>query len=296
MRAVPCITAQNVETYSRPSWTQLPAYHNAMNGSGPAPSHHRYRQSSVSSGDVNQHHHNHHQEHNDDFDIDRLFDEGNAEGAMNEGDEEIEEPEFYVPRPLKSRKIEKEQFGEATDDTQCFGCEYLDDYSKKTTIPQDDIDYLRKIARDCFGRIKLAILAKGMSDFYERRIRARINANLQQGEDPLPPWPPANVAQHLRSHHQDPVVKLIVLLEETEEIREDLLGRCFEESTKHPGKDRVNSKIINDYDKIVKLQLHIQSKDPTKMAFYSAGARVNPESLTQGILSTKTKKLHDYFK
>lgn len=289
MQALEEINAE--DSYEPPAWVQLPAYQN-----GNAPSHHQYKRTRITTGDALNHigesGHDDQDDNNNAFGFE--IDNGYMEAA--EAAEEEEPPEHFIPRPVKSRRIEQEMFGKVEDDSlECFGCEYLDDYNKKTTIPQDDVDHLRSISRECFGRMKTAILAKGMSDFYEKYIRSRINSNLQPGEDPLPAWPPAKVLEHLRYHHQDPTAKLVILLEETEEIREDLLGRCFETSTRN-GRDRVNSKVINDYDKIVKLQLHIQSKDPTKMAFYSAGGRINPEALNQGILSTRTKKLHDYWK
>lgn len=207
----------------------------------------------------------------------------------------VEEPDVYESRPIKSRRIEQQEFGLPDDSMQCFGCEHLDDYSRKTTIPTDALNHLRNIGRECFGRMQTGILAKGMSDYYEKHIRAKINQNLPLGENPLLPWPPAKVLEHLRYHHQDPLVKFVILLEECEEARKEAYDRILEESTK-TGRTRINSRALKDYELLTKLQLHIQSKDPTKMAFYSAGARMNTETLSQGVLSTKTKKLHDYFK
>lgn len=206
-----------------------------------------------------------------------------------------EEAEVFTSIPVKSRRMEQDLFGKPNPTVHCFGCEYLDDYSSRTTIPEDDVEYLRKMARDCFGRMTTATLANGMSNFYEDKIRARINRNLQPGENPLPPWSPAQVLEHLRYHHQDPVVKMIVLLEEVEELRTELYDQCLEESSRNK-RIRANSRIINDYDKVVKLQLHIQSKDPTKLAFFAPGARINPDSTNQGVFSLRGKKLHTYMK
>ena len=86
----------------------------------------------------------------------------------------------------------------------------------------------------------------------------------------------------------------VVLLSETQELRADLLDRCFEVSSK-TGKSRPNKHWIECYEKIVKLQLHIQKQDATKMAFYQGSANVNPEILP-GLLSTHTKRVHNYLK
>jgi hypothetical protein len=292
MRAQPNFEQDN-SNFQRPTWACLPEFQPPEE----ALSHHRFKQTRITTGDLldtgfqiqNDF------EDNDDDGINALF----GDYPPSQQPPQHEEPEVFVPRPVKSRRIEREMFGgeddENNNNVQCFGCEYLDDYNKRTTIPTDDIEHLRSMGRECFGRMQTAILARGMSHFYEKFIRAKINANLQPGEDALPPWKEAKVLEHLRYHHQDPQVKLVVLLEETEELRTELYDRCLEESTK-TGRVRANSRVINDYDKVVKLQLHIQSKDPSKMAFYNPGARVNPESLNQGILSTRTKKLHDYWK
>lgn len=209
--------------------------------------------------------------------------------------EEEEEvvPEFFEPRPLKSRRIELESLGEAGSRSQCFGCVYFGE--KETTIPSDEMQKLIEMARQSIGRIDMLCLAQGMEDYYEKHIRQRINNRLLPGERLLPRWPAAQILEHIRHHNQDPLIQQVVLLAEAQELRTALLDCCFEMSSK-TGKVRPNKHNIESYDRIVKLQLHIQRQDASKMAFYSAGARVNPEILSQGLLSTHTKQLHNYWK
>lgn len=201
-------------------------------------------------------------------------------------------PETFEPVQLKSRRRETERLGDPGDRANCFGCVYFGE--KDTTIPSDELVHLIEMSRQSIGRIDLISLAEGMADYYERKVRTRINANLQPGERPLPYWPASQILDHIRHHNQDPQVQQVVLLAETQEIRTESLDLCFERSNK-TGKLRINKTAYDTYEKSVKLQLHIQKQDASKMAFYSAGARVNPEILNQGILSTHTKKLHAYW-
>lgn len=228
-----------------------------------------------------------------------------AEGAAA-GEEtllEVEE-ETWIPRPVKSRRIEAEfakqerQIRDPKDyaPDQCFGCETLDGEGKQqAAIPTDDIEHMRTMVRKCYGRMKTFFLAKGLVKFYETHVRPKVNDNLLPGYDPLPAWPVEDCLHHLRFHHQDPQAKIVMLLEEVEELREEIYGTCLEESSR-TGKVRSNSRAVNDFDKLTKLQLSIHSKDPTKMAFYDPGGRINPDATTQGVLSVRTKTLHDYMK
>lgn len=208
-------------------------------------------------------------------------------------DHERPEPETFEPRPLKSRRLELEAFGEAGPRSDCFGCVYFGE--KDTTIPSDELVKLIEMARQSLGRIDMVCLAKGMADYYEKHIRQKINRNLMPGQRALPEWKEAQILEHIRFHNQDPLVQQVILLAEAQELRAALYDCCFEVSSK-TGKVRPNKHNIECYTKAVQNQLHVQKQDASKMAFFSAGARINPEILNQGLLSTHTKNLHNYWK
>jgi hypothetical protein len=203
------------------------------------------------------------------------------------------EPEVFEARPLKSRRLELEAFGEAGPRSECFGCVYFGE--KDTTIPSDELVKLIEMSRQSLGRIDMICLAKGMADYYEKHIRQKINRNLMPGQRPLPEWKEAQILEHIRFHNQDPLVQQVIILAETQELRAALFDCCFEVSSK-TGKMRPNKNNIKAYEEAVKLQFHVQKQDASKMSFFSAGARVNPEILSQGLLSTHTKNLHNYWK
>lgn len=209
------------------------------------------------------------------------------------GMEDKPEPETFEPRPLKSRRIELETLGEPASRAQCFGCVYFGD--KDTTVQSDALEKLKEMARQSIGRIDMICLAQGMEEFYEKHIRQKVNRSLLPGQRLLPEWKAAQILDHIRNHNQDPLVQQVVLLAEVQELRTALLDCCFEVSSK-TGKVRPNKHNIESYDRAVKLQLHIQKQDSTRMAFTSGGAKINPEILSQGLLSTHTKDLHNYWK
>lgn len=215
-----------------------------------------------------------------------------AEEAADEEEEEKEEPEIFEPRPLKTRKLELERLGEAGDRAECFGCVYFGE--KETTLPSDDITRLIEMARQSIGRVDLVTLAEGMATYYAK-MRRRINADLHYGEKPLPKWGAAQILEHIRMHHNDPLVQQVVNLNEIQEMRNEVIDHCFEKSNK-TGRVRPNKHNIECYERLTKLQWHVQKLDTTKMAFSSHGARINPEILSQGLISHQTKRLHDNWK
>lgn len=234
----------------------------------------------------------HQQANEDDWDMDAAL--AAAQGFAIPEDEaaeaiEDEEPEYFDPRPLKTRRLERERLGEAGCRSRCFGCVYFGE--KDTTVTTDWITRLIDMGRQAIGRTDMIALAEGMADYYAK-MRRIVNANLPHGEMELPYWPAAQILEHIRHHNQDPQVKQVIILDEIDELRTEMLDRCIEVSSK-TGKERPNKFNIACYEKLVKLQIYVQKQDPTKMAFYSAGARVNPEILNQGMISYHTKKLHD---
>lgn len=206
---------------------------------------------------------------------------------------EVVEPEYFEPRPLKSRRLEIEALGEAPSRSQCFGCVYFGE--KDTTIPSDEVAKLIEMSRQSIGRIDMLCLAQGMEEYYEKHIRQKINANLLPGQKPLPAWPAAQILEHIRMHNQDPLVQQVIMLAETQELRVALWESCFEVSSK-TGKMRPNKFNIKSYEDVCKLQIFIQRQDSTKMAFSNPGAMLNPQVPGQGLLATNTKQLHNYWK
>jgi hypothetical protein len=104
----------------------------------------------------------------------------------------------------------------------------------------------------------------------------------------------AMVLEHIRKHQQDVEVKQIVQLEELQELRETIIDAVLERhpKTKHV---RANLAQISALDKVVKMEWLVHSKDPSKMAMYSSGARVNPARGKQGPVNKGGKKVYSYW-
>lgn len=203
-----------------------------------------------------------------------------------------EEKERQIPVPLESIQHER-SLGNPGPRSTCFGCCYYGE--RETTLPSEALNKLVEMSRQSIGRICMVTLAHGMADFYDKKIRIPVNAKLKPNETPLPYWPAAQVLDHIYNHTQDPLIRQVVLLSRTQEIINELECCLFEKSSV-TGIKKPNKYNLECYDKMVKLQLLIQKQDASKMAFHSAGARINPEILDQGILTTHNKKLHAYLK
>ena len=214
-------------------------------------------------------------------------------GLEMTADEEVrEEPEFFKPKSLPSRKREKKRLGKVDDRSKCFFCSHKGE--RNTTLPRDDVDNMIEMLRQNTGRMDTGLLAEMIAEYFAD-FRNKINRQLHRGEKPLAPMSAATVAEHIRRHHQDPEVKQIVMLEELQEIREELVEMVFEKNSK-TGFKRGNKTQIDNLDKIIKLELLVQGRDPAKMAMYSAGARVNPTIHKQGPVASATKNLFDYWR
>jgi hypothetical protein len=209
------------------------------------------------------------------------------------GDTPLPDPEYYKPRLLPSRKRERALLGKASDraNGECFLCAYVGE--RDTTLPSDDVTKMVEMIRQNLGRMLIAELAVMVADYYAT-FRQRINSTLARGERPLPNMTAATVAEHIRQHQSDPQAKQAVMLEELQEMRQELLKICLEKHNKH-GTKRANNVNVSALDKIVKLELLVQSKDPSKMAFYSAGALVNPTAAAQGPAAVSSKTLFSYW-
>lgn len=222
-----------------------------------------------------------------------LLTNDNIDNGQNEQEQEQEEeePEFFEPKPLPSRRREQKELGKPGKRDVCFMCAYIGE--KNTVLPSDDVNKIVEMLRQNTGRMDMVTLAKMIADYYAG-FRRRINNQLMPGEIPLPPMSAATVVEHIRRHHQDPEVKQVVMLEELQELRESILNVVMEKNNKKKFK-RANKIQVDCLEKIIKLELLVQSKDPAKMGLYAAGARLNPTAHRQGAVAGNTKNLFSYW-
>jgi len=212
-------------------------------------------------------------------------------GGDDDGEKEDDDP--YEPLPLKTRRHERKVLGKPGDRSNCFLCSHKGERSA-VPVKRSDVDKMIEYMRSSIGQMKSALLAVKVADKYAV-IRARVNANIKPGETPLPYMSAATVLDHIRRHIQDPEVKQIVMLEELQEAREEGMDMMFER-TRRTKRKRFNKTNVDCLEKIVKLELLVQSKDPSKMAMYSAGARVSQAARQSGPVSTGNKRLYEFFK
>lgn len=199
----------------------------------------------------------------------------------------------YEAYGLKSRRREKKRFLQKPERrSECFLCAYVGE--RNTVQVAEEVNVIVEMIRQNFGRMETAILAEQVATYYAR-YRARVNANLQPGEVPLPPMGERTVLEHIRKHNQDPEVKKLVILEELQEVRESLIDVVLERSKKTK-RIRGDKTQIDCLEKIIKLEWQVQAKDPSKMSQYVPGARVASGAGEAGsVVATHGKTLYDYF-
>lgn len=211
----------------------------------------------------------------------------------SESEESAPEAERYVPRPLKSRRKERKLLGKPCDREDCFLCSFKGERDA-VPAPRRDVEEMIDFMRESVGRMKSALLAVIVATQYEQ-IQKSANSKARPGQVLLPYMSAATVLEHMRKHTQDPEWKMIFMLEELQEIRETLVDQCFDQSTTTK-QTRPNRVAFHCLDTVIKLELQLHSKDPSKMLFYSAGARVSQQSMKQGPVSIANKRLYNWMK
>ncbi len=207
--------------------------------------------------------------------------------------EAMEEKEFYEPVQLPSRRKETKALGKPGPRSQCFLCCYVGE--RDTLLPSEEVMALVEMLRNNITNMDWTALAVMVAEHYER-FRERMNRHLRVGERALPPMNAATVLHHIRTHIPDPEVKQLVILAELQEVRQCILQSVLERSTLNKKRTRVNKGQIDALDKIIKMEMQTQARDPSKMIGYSAGARVEPSARRQGVAALSNKRLINYMK
>lgn len=207
--------------------------------------------------------------------------------------EEEDDDNVFEQQPPKSVRQEKKELGSPESRSSCFGCVMIGERDK-TAIPFEEFNQIIEMQRKSIAKVDMITLAIAMARKY-KKLRNRINGNLLEGETPLPPWKASTILEHIRFHNQDPELQQIVLLSEIQEGRK-VAFHALTEKNRKTGKRRVNKDAAAVYEKFVKLQLFVQSKDPTKMPNYSSGAFVEPKTLNEGAFASQGKKLVSFWK
>ena len=221
-------------------------------------------------------------------DVGGLEDEEAEEVPDTVPEEPEEDPFRFEACGLVTRLEEKQELGDPANRSTCFGCVYIGE-REQTAIPYKDVMDLIEMGRSAVGRCDPIALAKDMAQRYAS-IRHKCNKNLLPGETPLPEWKAATILDHIRMHNQDPETQMWVTLCEIQELKQAALEGAVEinQGTK---RKRVNDKQIAAYEKLVKLQWYVQSKDPQKMWGYSGGSHIDPKSINQGMLALSGKNI-----
>jgi hypothetical protein len=211
---------------------------------------------------------------------------------MADGAPVPDEPDFE-PRPLKTARIAQERWGDLDIHFECLFCDYVGEHT--ATLPQHEYGALVELMRGGIGNKQERVgLCEMLAQKYAS-LRATVNARLRPGERPLPLMLPAHFYVHLESHTNDFELKQSNILNALQETRLELCKGLIEYNPR-TGAVRGNKNQIDCLTKVIATEMMVHGKDPSKMSFYSGGARVNPTAAKQGPASFAGKNIVDLWK
>lgn len=230
-----------------------------------------------------------------------------ADNGIGGGSEDDEEEEIVAAEPepkrqkvvweicgLDSRNYEREQLGAVSfDRTECFGCIQVGE-KDKTAVRNDQINNIIDVIRKSVARCDPVALATQVSELYEE-YRQDINANLINGDKPLPPWKPAMVLDHIRHHNTDPEMQTWLRLSEIQELQQVALRACVE-MDHESGEKRLNHQQCRIYNDLAKLHQQLSRTDVTKCLFNGAEKHVDMSVARQPTITFHGKNIVDYMK
>lgn len=212
--------------------------------------------------------------------------------AARKKKEEDDALKRYEARPLPSFRRARKQLGKVSKNSVCFFCNYIGE--RDTALDYGDVSMLIETLRNNLGAMDSVPLAQLLAKRYEE-LRARRNRHLGLSEAPLPPMDAAMVLEHIDYHTEDAETVHLQMCKKTKEIRLQMERSLFERNatTKHTRADKGQ---VDAYVKLINTETALRSKDPSKWAYYSQGARLNPNVHKQGPVSTNCKTVVDMWR
>lgn len=225
------------------------------------------------------------------FTVENLMIEDDSASVASEPPEK--KCKIYEPCGLQTRERERNELGEPSSRSGCFGCVYIGE-RETGAIQYEDIMALIDMIRQSIARtdpINLAIHIAGRYAEFQQKI----NEKLFPGETPLPDWTAAAILDHIRNHNTDPEVQTWVRLSEMQELLQVALSASVERD-EETGQLRVNEKQCKMYMELTRAMEAVSKSDPSKKIFYSGGAHIDMKVGAQGLIATSGKNIVDFWK
>lgn len=216
----------------------------------------------------------------------------------SQGDDQLilkKQKPVFIPHGLPQYKDEEEQFGKAEADevAECFGCIHLCKREAGKPVHQD-IENLRLMIRKTIGKTQMAQLFKWVAKEY-KRIQQDVNRRLRPGEEPLPNWSEAAIAEHIRYHNVDAEMQHLITTTELRDLKRVALNASVvaNETTGDLQIDEKQGKMYLLYKKAMEEQY--KSK-PSDMVYYNAGEFVDAKTTTEGVIPMSDRAVVDLWR
>jgi hypothetical protein len=210
---------------------------------------------------------------------------------LNDPEGEVQEDEQfelkYEAVGLPSREEERNELGIPQCRDQCFACTYVGE-REMGAVPFEEVMKLIDQIRKNVAKTKLSTLVVDVADQYAR-LQKTVNSHLLPGEKPLPDWRAATILEHIRSHTNDPELKIWVILDNLNQLSEIALFASVERD--QTGRQRINERQMKCYSDLIKLTLQVYRSKPSDMMFYSGGAHMDIKSASEGPISMSGKRV-----
>jgi len=211
---------------------------------------------------------------------------------QQQSENEEEQPDVYLQRPLKSARREKRLAGARNPDSRCFFCVNAGD--RDLIVDNSAVKALVTMLRDNLALMDTGELA-AMIAFHFEEFRQKTNASLVAGQRPLPPMCARTVLEHIYEHTEDAEVNHILMVKQIKETRLAMRKSVLQRSRK-TRQTRADKHQVDSLVKLATLEKELRRQDPTKWAYASNGARINAEAHKQGPVRTHTKTIVDYWR
>lgn len=195
----------------------------------------------------------------------------------------------YEVYGLPSNRQAFDELGVPGPRADCFGCCWIAE-KEMAAVPYEEVEQLINMIRNTLPKANAIALVKHVAAKYAK-MRDEINADLDEGEEPLPEWTAASILDHLQGNHtEDPELydwftlkryKELARIAENASVVRDI-------NTGEIKIDPVQAKEHREYEK--KIEELIRS-DVTGKRFYSGGSHFEAKAASEGPLTLSGRKM-----
>ena len=164
-----------------------------------------------------------------------------------------------------------EKFGPPKQ-SDCWGCQRGMENSAR--VSHRALQTLKTIFYDNYGKMNDDDLATQMGIYFETKIRARANAHLKPGQEPVPEWSGGQILWHMNNHTNDPVIRTSQTLSQLNNIKNTIYNNTLFTSNYTDGwVTGVNTPELSNYLKVTDALQKLYHSNPNTMFGAPKGQR-----------------------